>query len=273
MGDYIAVIDVTKCVDCRCCVISCKDEYSINDYPPYSGAMPLEGQKWVHVENIERGTYPKVKFSSYPVMCMHCDNAPCISAATGGAVYKRPDGIVIIDPVKAKGQKQIVDSCPYGVIYWNADSQIPQKCTFCAHRLDQGKVPRCMLACPGKAITIGDRAALMENLQWYGPPAPYHPEYKTQNRVVYIGLPKTFITGSVVDSKGECLAGATVTCTDTATKRAVLVVTSDFLGDFWLDGLIANGSYDITVTAAGKTKTVSVSSLSASTNLGDIQLA
>jgi len=272
MADYIAIIDVTKCVDCRCCVISCKDEFSINDYSPYSAAMPLVGQKWVHVENLERGSFPKVKFSSYPVMCMHCDNAPCMSAATGGAVYKRPDGIVIIDPVKSKGQKQIADACPYGVISWNADLQIPQKCTFCAHRLDEGQSPRCMLSCPGGAINIGDRTALMEDFQNYGPPAPYRPEYKTQNRVLYIGLPKTFITGSLVDSKGECLAGASVTCTDTNAKKIVTIVASDAFGDFWVDGLVANGSYDITVAAAGKTKTVSVSPKT-DTNLGDIQLS
>ena len=271
MADYIAIIDVTKCVDCRCCVISCKDEFSINDYPPNSAAMPLAGQKWVHVENLERGSFPKVKFSSYPVMCMHCDNAPCVKAGTGGAVYKRPDGIVIIDPVKSKGQQQIVAACPYGVISWNADLQIPQKCTLCAHRLDQGETPRCMLACAGGAINIGDREALMEDFQWYGPPAPYHPEYNTQNRVLYIGLPKTFITGSVVDSNGECLGGASVTCTDTNAKKIVNVITSDAFGDFWFDGLVANGNYDITVAAAGKTKTVSVVA-NTNTNVGDIQL-
>lgn len=270
MADYIAIIDVTKCVDCRCCVVTCKDEFALNDYPPYSTGMPLAGQKWVHVENVERGTFPKVKFSAYPVLCMQCDNAPCIGAATGGAVYKRPDGIVIIDPVKSKGQKQIVDACPYGVISWNDDAQIPQKCTLCAHRLDQGQTPRCQLACPGDAIKIGDRTALMEGLQWYGPPAPYHPEYKTQNRVLYIGLPKTFITGALVDSNGECLAGATVSATNTAAKTTT-TTTSDVFGDFWFDGLVANQSYDVTIAAAGKTKKISVS-LATDTDLGDIQL-
>jgi Fe-S-cluster-containing dehydrogenase component len=269
--DYGAIIDVTKCVDCRCCVVSCKDEFALNDYPGYSAAMPLAGQKWVHVENVERGNFPKVKFAAYPVLCMQCDNAPCIGASTGGAVYKRPDGIVIIDPVKAKGQKQIVDACPYGVITWNEDAQLPQKCTLCAHRLDQGLTARCQLACPGAAIKIGNRAQLLEDLKGYGPPTAYHPEYKTQNRVLYIGLPLTFITGSLVDSKGECLAGATVTATDAKAKKIVTITTSDAFGDFWFDGLLANTGYDITVTAAGKTKTVSVTPTT-DTNLGDIQL-
>jgi Fe-S-cluster-containing dehydrogenase component len=271
MANYAAVVDVTKCIDCRCCVVTCKDEFALNDYRPYSAGMPFEGQKWVHVENLERGKFPKVKFGSFPVMCQHCDNAPCIAAATGGAVYKRPDGIVLIDPVKAKGQKQIVDACPYGVISWNEDAQIPQKCTLCAHRLDEGRTPRCMMACPADAIKIGDYTQIMRDAARYGP-TTYHPEYKTQNRVLYIGLPKTFIAGALVDSNGECLVGATVTATDTAAKAIVGTTTSDDFGDFWFDGLVANKSYDVTISAAGKTKTVSVS-LSKDTNLGDIQIA
>jgi len=269
--NYVAVIDATKCVDCRCCVVSCKDEFAVNDYPPYSAGMPFKGQKWIHVENIERGTYPKVKFESYPVFCMQCDNAPCIAAATGGAVYKRSDGIVIVDPVKAKGQKQIVNACPYGVISWNDDAQIPQKCTLCVHRLEQGETPRCMLACPGKAITIAPYPQLQKTIE-ENKAAAFHPEYKTQNRVLYIGLPKTFITGALVDGSGKCFKGATVTATDTAAKTVVGSTTSDPFGDFWIDGLDANKSYDVTISAAGKTKTVSVS-LNKDTNLGDIQLA
>jgi len=272
MADYAAVIDVTKCVDCRCCTVSCKDEYALNDYPPYSAGMPFDGQNWIRIENTERGSFPKVKFVSLPILCMQCDNAPCIAAATGGAVYKRPDGIVIIDPVKAKGQKQIVDACPYGVISWNADAQIPQKCTFCVQRLEMGELPRCMMACPGAAINIGQRSEVMRASNVWSDPEPYHPEYKTQNRVLYIGLPKTFIAGALVDSNGECLVGATVTATDTAAKTLVGSTTSDPFGDFWFDGLAANKSYDVTISAAGKTKTISVS-LAKDTNLGDIQLA
>ena len=60
-----------------------------------------------------------------PVMCQHCDDAPCIAAAKNGAVTKRPDGIVHIDPVKAKGQKAIADACPYGAVRWNEELNFP----------------------------------------------------------------------------------------------------------------------------------------------------
>ena len=94
-----------------------------------------------------------------PTMCNHCDNAPCL-AKGGGAVTKRDDGIVIIDPVKAKGRKDLVESCPYGHIWWNEELQLPQTWPFDAHLLDQGwKQTRGQQACPTgamKAIKVED---------------------------------------------------------------------------------------------------------------------
>jgi Fe-S-cluster-containing dehydrogenase component len=285
MNDIIAVLDVSKCIDCRCCVISCKDEYALNDYAPFSAAMPFRGQKWVHIDKVERGTWPRVKASSLPILCVHCDDAPCVKAATGGAVYKRPDGIVIIDPVKSKGQKQIVDSCPYGVIFWNEEKEIPQKCTFCVHRLEKGELPRCMAACAGEAIKIGERSALMftqGQIHWTEPEV-LHPHLKTLPRVYYLGLPRAFITGALVDSKtGDCLEGADITLKGLGGTRTA---KSDAFGDFWFDGLDAKvhnvdehdqGAtvavdaehvYELTITKGSKTKTMQVS-LVTDTNLG-----
>lgn len=272
VNGIVGVIDVTKCVNCRACTVSCKDEHALNDYPPYSAGMTFRGQKWVSVQEVERGTFPKVKFASYPVLCMQCDNPPCVAAATDGAVYKRDDGIVIIDPVKSKGQKQLVNSCPYGVIFYNEDADIPQKCTWCVQRLERGENPRCMEACTGGAIVgIGEQHGQLFDAVRMGDGMPFHPEYGTQPRIWYIGIPKTFITGALVNGSGECVAGATVTATDTALKAVVATATSDFLGDFWLDGLDANKTYEVTITSAGKTKTIPVA-LTTDTDLGDIQL-
>jgi Fe-S-cluster-containing dehydrogenase component len=270
VNGIVAVIDVTKCVNCRSCTVSCKDQYALNDYPPYSAGMPFRGQKWIRVEEVERGPFPKVKFSSVPIPCQHCDNPPCMAAATGGAIYKRPDGIVIIDPVKSKGQKQLVASCPYGAIFYNEEKDIPQKCTFCVQRLDNGENPRCMQACTGDAITIGEHGKLFELIR-AGDAKWLHPEYGAEPRVYYIGLPKTFIAGALVDSKGECLAGADVTAKDTASGAIVAATKSDAFGDFWLDGLDAKKTYDVAISSAGKAKMVSVS-LDTDTDLGDIQL-
>jgi len=154
---YGMVIDVDKCVGCYNCFLTCRDEYAGNDYPGYSAPQPMSGMNWMKVIEKERGQYPKVKVAYTPVMCMHCENAGCIKVAKDNAVYRRPDGIVIIDPVKAKGQKQIVNGCPYRVIEWNEEADLPQKCILCAHMLDKGeKVPRCVESCPTGALVFGD---------------------------------------------------------------------------------------------------------------------
>lgn len=265
------IFDRTLCNGCFNCQIACKDEHVENDWPPYAMAQPDTGQFWMRVTQIERGTFPKVKLAHMDLLCMHCDEAPCIKAATGGAVYKRSDGIVIIDPAKSVGQRQLVDACPYGVIYYNQDADIPQKCAFCVHRLESGKTPRCVDACIAtQALIFGDRADLKATIEEKGA-VPLHPEYGAKPRVYYVGLPKTFIAGALVDSKGECLAGADVTATDTASGTVVAKATSDTFGDFWLDGLDVNKTYDVAITSAGKTKTISVS-LDTDKNLGDIQL-
>lgn len=127
-----------------------------------SAPQPHMGQFWMNIKEWERGDNERrIKTATVPTPCSHCQNPACQAAATvEGAVYKRPDGIVIIDPEKAKGQKQIVDACPIGAIYWNEELQLPQKCTMCAELLDDpeypGKEPRCVEACPNEALIFGD---------------------------------------------------------------------------------------------------------------------
>ena len=121
---------------------------------------------------------------------MHCDNAPCVAQAEAGAVYKRDDGLVLIDSEKAAGRENIVQTCPYGAIWWNAEKEVPQKCTLCAHLLDKGwQQTRCTQACPTGALRVvwapdNEMAALatVENLE------VLHPEYGTQPRVYYKNL-------------------------------------------------------------------------------------
>jgi Fe-S-cluster-containing dehydrogenase component len=239
MARYGMVINLTRCHGCYNCFLACRDEYCDNAYPGYSAAQPMTGQFWMRVIEQERGKYPKVKVAYIPIMCMHCEDAPCIKVAQNGAVYRRPDGIVIIDPEKSKGQKQIVSACPYRVIYWNEEKDIPQKCTLCAHLLDQGwKEPRCVELCPTDALVFGDldnpnsdAAKLIAS----GATEALHPEYGLQDKVVYIGLPKKFIAGTVVyGDTDECAEGVTVTLSGNGEKRTA---KTNFFGDFEFDGL------------------------------------
>ncbi len=164
MAKKVFVIDVAKCNGCHSCQIVCKDEHVANDWTPIAKPQPEVGQFWLELTERVRGTVPKVKVAYRPHLCMHCDKAPCMeSCPITGALYKRDDGLVIIDPVKCTGCRNCVDACPYDVIFFNEDLNIAQKCTGCAHLLDDGwSEPRCADACPTLAIRLLDEDEAQE---------------------------------------------------------------------------------------------------------------
>jgi Fe-S-cluster-containing dehydrogenase component len=266
------VVNMDKCIACQNCVVACKDEFVDNDWSPYSKPQGAK-QFWMRLDRQERGDWPKLKVSHMAVPCVQCEDPPCQKAATGGAIYKRPDGIVIIDPVKSVGQKQLVASCPYGAIYWNQDLNIPQKCTFCAHLVDRGwqEMPRCVKACPTEALTFGEYDSLKSTID-SSKAVPLNADLGTKPRVYYIGLPKTFIAGTLIDQKsGDCLKGASVTVKDTA-SGVTFTTASDFLGEFMVDGLDAKKSYDVTISKPGGAPYTKTVSLNTDTYLGEITL-
>jgi tetrathionate reductase subunit B len=266
----VMIVNLTKCFGCDTCVVACKDEFVNNDWSPYSKPQPRKAF-WMSLPTVERGTIPRLRVNYIATPCMQCENPPCQTAAKNNAVYTRSDGIVMIDPVKSVGQKQIADSCPYGVIYWNQELNIPQKCTFCAHLLDRGWTqPRCVKACPTEALSFGNYEDLQATIQQSGA-VPSHPEFGAKPRVYYIGLPKTMITGAVVDGKGDCLEGADITAKDTA-GGATVRTKSNVFGHFYLDGLDAKKTYEVSINGAGKTKTMTVT-LDTDKELGDIVLS
>jgi len=172
-----------------------------------------------------------------------------VKVARDGAIYKRDDGIVIIDPEKSKGQKQIVESCPYGCIYWNEELVIPQKCTFCAHLLDQGwKEPRCVEACPTGALVFGEYEELSD-LAKGKEIELMHPEFGLDPCVYYTGLPKRFIAGTVLfGDKDECAEGVSITLVAQATEQKVK--TNNY-GDFEFEGLAADKEFSVKIECPG----------------------
>jgi Fe-S-cluster-containing hydrogenase component 2 len=204
-----------------------------------------------------------------PTMCNHCDEAPCIAAAKDGAITKRPDGIVLIVPEKAKGQKQLVDACPYGAIWWNEESETPQHWPFDAHLLDQGWTEtRGAQACATKAMQSFclEDAEMAEKVKNEGLQV-LKPELGTQPRVYYRNLhryQKAFIGGSLaaeIDGLEECVEGATVKLTHDG--EMVKEMISDNYGDFKFDGLDENsGTYKVEIVSdhfAAKTVDVELS--------------
>lgn len=258
------LIDIARCNGCHNCQIACKDEHCGNEWMPYAKAQPDTGHFWMNVESIEHGSVPKVTVEYRPLMCNHCDEAPCIKTGDD-AVYKRDDGLVIIDPTKALGRRDIVDACPYGRIFWNEELSLPQKCTGCAHLVDAGEVPHCVDLCATGALRFGEEAELAEAL--------VDAECLVDSggaRVYYKNMPKLFIGGEVWDPiDDEVIAGAEVKlCLD---GQPLCTTQSNAFGDFWFKRL-EPGSYEITIEAPGYALETRSIDLAKSENLGDFPM-
>jgi tetrathionate reductase subunit B len=264
------IIDVTKCNGCYNCQIACKDEHVGNDWSPIARPQPDTGQFWIKVEDIVRGQVPKVKLAYMQHICQHCIDAPCLKACKSGAIYRRNDGLVIINPEKCTGQKLCIDACPYNAIFFNQDMRIAQKCTGCAHLLDRGwKEPRCVDVCPTGALRFGEEIEFADII---GKAEILNSEAKTGPRVYYIGLPKRFIAGAVYDPEiDEVLEGASVTLKDEKGNQAGSITTDSF-GDFWFEGLKV-GKYSVKIEKEGylPSEVLSIST-EKDINIGDLEM-
>jgi len=177
---------------------------------------------------------------------MHCADAPCCETAESG-VARRADGVVLIDPARAKGRRELVKACPYGRIGWNEQEGTPQKCTFCAHLMDEGwDKPRCVQACPNGALSAlfveeNEVKAIIarESLE------VLNPEYNTRPSVYYKNLSlftHCFLAGSVAvetERGPECAQGAKVSLHHGG--NAVAEQTADAFGDYKFEGLKPQG--------------------------------
>jgi Fe-S-cluster-containing dehydrogenase component len=272
------VIDVAECTGCNLCTLAAMDEYVGNEWPGYAAPMPRHGHRWIDIKQKERGQPPMVDVAYVPTMCNHCDDAPCV-ATGGGAVRKRDDGIVLIDPVQAKGRQDLVAACPYGHIWWNQELRIPQAWPFDAHLIDQGWVrTRGQLSCPTgaiEAVKVDDaemgRMAREQGLQ------VMKPELGTRPRVYYRNLWRyatCFIGGTVSAEAGaivDCVEGASVQLKRNG--RVIDETTTDNYGDFRFDRLDKDsGAYVVEISCRNGTRRAVEATLGDSVNLGEIRL-
>jgi len=278
MKKWNLIVDVAKCTNCNCCTLANQDEHVDNEFAGYSAPMPRHGHRWIDIRGRERGHGPLMDVPFVPVMCQHCDDAPCIKAATNDAVTKRDDGIVIIDPVRAKGQRAIAEACPYGAVKWNEDLQLPQHWFFDAHLLDNGWTePRCAQVCATGAL----RAEKLSDEEMNAKKASeglreLMPEAATKPRVHYKNLHRythDFIAGTLirtVDGITDCVAGAEVTLEQGG--QVVGNAVTDAYGEFKIDGL-EHGDYQVSIRVDGNPARQLDVALSDSTWLGRIDLA
>src|SRR6266496_5778519 len=141
---WLKVIDQTRCIGCHACTTACKSENEV----------PLSVTR-TYVKSVDVGVFPQARRAFQVTRCNQCEDAPCVAACPTGAMFTRPDGIVDFDKGACIGCKACMAACPYDAIFINPEDHSAEKCNFCAHRIDAGLEPACVVVCPTQAILVG----------------------------------------------------------------------------------------------------------------------
>ncbi len=141
---YAMAIDTKRCVGCADCVVACQTE---NNVP--------EGfcRDWIVEET--SGAFPELQLEIRSERCNHCDDSPCVRCCPTGASHYEEGGVVLVNHDECIGCKACIASCPYDARFVHPEGYV-DKCTFCIHRVREGKNPACVEVCPTHAMIFGD---------------------------------------------------------------------------------------------------------------------
>lgn len=184
------VIDLDKCTGCAACIATCKQENNVAYVSPEESRRG-RSLSWMNLLTQAEGEFPHITVKYFPILCMHCDNPPCIKVCPVRATYKADNGIVAQIYPRCIGCRYCMAACPYTVKYFNwhephwdeemrktvnpdvslRPKGVVEKCTFCDHRLikareqariegrefrEEDYVPACVETCPANAMFFGD---------------------------------------------------------------------------------------------------------------------
>jgi Fe-S-cluster-containing dehydrogenase component/formate-dependent nitrite reductase membrane component NrfD len=200
--NYGFVINNDDCIGCHACSTACKSENEV----------PLGVQRtWV--KSVETGLYPNVQRNFQVTRCNHCENPPCVRICPVTAMYQRGDGIVEFDPDVCIGCKACMQACPYDAIYIDPESGTAAKCHYCAHRVDVGLEPACVVVCPEHAIIAGDMddpSSEIARTIAQNKVTVRKPEQGTSPKLFYIGGDDVAMHPTAVERTPESFAWADV---------------------------------------------------------------
>lgn len=189
---WAMVIDLDRCTGCEACVVACRVENNIPTVGPEEAAKG-RSINWIRVERYFEGEYPDVKVKFMPVLCQHCEEAPCEPVCPVYATYRTDEGLNAQVYNRCVGTRYCANNCPYTVRFfnffdpvWDAPLEkalnpevsvrtrgVMEKCTFCIQRIHKGEdkakdegravrdgdvTPACVQTCQTRAMYFGNIA-------------------------------------------------------------------------------------------------------------------
>ena len=210
-------VDVNKCIGCLRCVEACKAE---NDVPRNAHQFRTWVERYVHIEGEDEiridsqqdpvniaaaGSEKEYRFANryqgakvdkaffVPKLCNQCSSPACVQVCPVGATYKTSDGVVLIDETRCIGCRYCVQACPYGARYFDERRGVPDKCTWCYHRITKDMQPACVESCPTGARVFGDMRDRQSPISLFvrnNHVQVLKPESGNSPNVYYVGLDK-----------------------------------------------------------------------------------
>lgn len=166
------LLDLHRCVGCSACVLACRIENGRADTAA-----------WRRVLSLNLARRPGGPTYSLSVACHHCDAPACLQGCPARAFEKRPDGIVLHREDLCIGCRYCEMTCPFGAPQYDAAQGVVSKCHLCAHRVDAGREPACVVACPTGALQFttagtGPLASARQHVPGFVDPANCQPNLK-----------------------------------------------------------------------------------------------
>lgn len=149
--------DSSACSGCKACQVACKDKHNLEVGRLWRRVYEVSGGEWTQIDDAWQTSAYAYNLS---IACNHCEKPICLQVCPTSAIFKRSDGIVLIDHDRCIGCKYCSWACPYGALHYNPNEGVMTKCTFCYDEIGGGNPPVCVAACPLRVLDYGDRLEL-----------------------------------------------------------------------------------------------------------------